>query len=222
MSYFLNLQFIQYSLSVLTDLNFLPTGLDKEHFPGAPAVTVHQGFLEAHDDTASQVLAETKRLIETKGANNVVVVGHSLGGAKAELDALMFRMVLPKEIKVRGVTFGTPRVGTPEFAAFFDSMVHACRTHTDALIIKTDFPSFRSLTSRGSTTTVTLSRPCPAASSDSARSVSRPTSSRMALSYAAPDGITPTTRTALCSPSARLRSSETRSTTWDRMARRRS
>jgi hypothetical protein len=30
---------------------------------------------------------------------------------------------LPSTISVRGVTYGTPRVGTPEFATFFDSKV---------------------------------------------------------------------------------------------------
>ena len=50
-------------------------------------------------------------------------VGHSLGGALAELDALFMVMNLPSSIHVKGVTYGTPRVGNPAYATFFDSKV---------------------------------------------------------------------------------------------------
>lgn len=50
-------------------------------------------------------------------------VGHSLGGALAELDALFMTMNLPSSIHVKGVTYGTPRVGNPAYATFFDSEV---------------------------------------------------------------------------------------------------
>ena len=49
-------------------------------------------------------------------------MGHSLGGAIAELDTLMFTLNLPSAT-VKGVTYGTPRVGNPAFANFFDSKV---------------------------------------------------------------------------------------------------
>jgi predicted lipase len=50
-------------------------------------------------------------------------VGHSLGGALAEIDALYMAMNLPSSIHVKGVTYGTPRVGNPAYASFFDSKV---------------------------------------------------------------------------------------------------
>ena len=49
-------------------------------------------------------------------------MGHSLGGAIAELDTLMFTLNLPSAT-VKGVTYGAPRVGNPAFANFFDSKV---------------------------------------------------------------------------------------------------
>jgi predicted lipase len=52
-----------------------------------------------------------------------VQIGHSLGGALAELDALFMTLNLPSDIHIKGVTFGTPRVGSPEYAAFFNSKV---------------------------------------------------------------------------------------------------
>ena len=50
-------------------------------------------------------------------------VGHSLGGALAELDSLFMRLNLPEGTTIRGVTFGTPRVGNPAWATYFDSQI---------------------------------------------------------------------------------------------------
>ena len=52
-------------------------------------------------------------------------VGHSLGGALAELDSLYMTMNLPSSVHVKGVTYGTPRVGNPAYATYFDSIVRA-------------------------------------------------------------------------------------------------
>ena len=50
-------------------------------------------------------------------------VGHSLGGALAELDTLFMRLNLPAGTTVRGVTFGKPRVGNPAWATYFDFQI---------------------------------------------------------------------------------------------------
>ena len=111
-------------------------------FPGiSSSVEGHAGFIAEHAQTASTILSETKRLISAKGATTVILVsrihppgrsglsidlyqvGHSLGGALAELDSLFMAMNLPSSIHVKGVTYGTPRVGNPAYAAFFDSKV---------------------------------------------------------------------------------------------------
>jgi hypothetical protein len=63
------------SLSLLTDIDFLPVSLDATRFPGAPSdIKIHQGFRDAHYDTALPILNETQRLIKAKGADNVVLV----------------------------------------------------------------------------------------------------------------------------------------------------
>lgn len=111
-------------MSVLTDLNFFFAPLDPTLFPGAPAdAMVHGGFADAHGDTGTIILTEVKRLLALTGYTSVTVVGHSLGGAIAELDALMFRLSLPASISIKAVTYGTPRVGNPAFAHYFDSKV---------------------------------------------------------------------------------------------------
>lgn len=58
-------------------------------------------------------------------------VGHSLGGALAELDALFMTLNLPSNVHVKAVTYGTPRVGNAAWASFFDSHVSSipCEMH---------------------------------------------------------------------------------------------
>ncbi|KAL7283928.1 hypothetical protein ACG7TL_001200 [Trametes sanguinea] len=111
-------------LSDETDIDIPMTSLDGSLFPGVPSgVLVHEGFANEQALTASSILATTKSLISSKGATSVITVGHSLGGALAELDALFFTLNLPSSIHVKSVTYGTPRVGNPTYASFFDGKV---------------------------------------------------------------------------------------------------
>lgn len=50
-------------------------------------------------------------------------VGHSLGGALAELDCMFMTLNLPSNIAIKGVTYGTPRVGNSAWATLFDATV---------------------------------------------------------------------------------------------------
>ncbi|KAI0801811.1 alpha/beta-hydrolase [Irpex lacteus] len=111
-------------LSDLTDVNFILVDLDQSLFPGIdPAAQAHNGFLAEHAKTASTILGGVNQLLSSTGAKTVITVGHSLGGALAELDTLFLTLNLPSSVHVKSVTFGTPRVGNPEYAAFFDSRV---------------------------------------------------------------------------------------------------
>ncbi|GLB37517.1 putative alpha beta-hydrolase [Lyophyllum shimeji] len=95
-------------LSVLTDANIVKGSLDKKLFPGIPSnVQVHSGFRDAHARTAVKV----------------TVVGHSLGGALAQLDALYLSLHLPTTTSVKARTYGAPRVGNEAFANLLDSKV---------------------------------------------------------------------------------------------------
>ena len=50
-------------------------------------------------------------------------IGHSLGGALAELDSVFMSLNLPSNIHIKVVTYGKPRVGNPEWAALVNSKV---------------------------------------------------------------------------------------------------
>ncbi|KAI0003731.1 alpha/beta-hydrolase [Russula compacta] len=111
-------------LSVLTDLGFNLVAPDPTLFPGVPTdVEVHLGFSLEHQKTASQILAEVQRLLVQYSSTNVVLVGHSLGGALAELDSLFLKLNLPEGTTIRGVTYGTPRAGNEAWSTFFDSQI---------------------------------------------------------------------------------------------------
>ncbi|EDR08825.1 uncharacterized protein LACBIDRAFT_296285 [Laccaria bicolor S238N-H82] len=109
------------SLSLLVDGNVRKSSLDPTLFPGVPlSVLVHSGFARAHARSASSVLSEVKKLMNVTRTRSVTTVGHSLGGALAALDALFLALNLPSGSEVRGVTYGTPRVGNAAFAELLD------------------------------------------------------------------------------------------------------
>jgi len=108
----------------LTDLEIEFVALDPTLFPNVPSdVQVHLGFATEHKKTASLILAEVKNLMAKYSSTHVILIGHSLGGALAELDTLYMRLNLPGGTRVQGATFGTPRVGNAAWATFFDAQV---------------------------------------------------------------------------------------------------
>ncbi|KAH9060449.1 alpha/beta-hydrolase [Lactarius vividus] len=110
--------------AIATDIELLHVDLDPVLFPNIPSgVRVHHGFAKEHRKTAPQILKEVKQLMAENLSTHVILIGHSLGGALAELDTLFMKLNLPAGTTVRGVTFGTPRVGNPAWATFFDSQI---------------------------------------------------------------------------------------------------
>ncbi|KAH9841586.1 alpha beta-hydrolase [Rhodofomes roseus] len=111
-------------LSDLTDVDILQENLDSTLFPGVSSdVWVHSGFADEHAKTASAVLSAATSIISSKGAETVICIGHSLGGALAELDVVFFKLHLPSTVAVLGRTFGTPRVGNGAWADLVNSLV---------------------------------------------------------------------------------------------------
>ena len=95
----------------LTTMDWLPSQED-----GQPMV--HRGFLRAYESIRPGLIAA---FTEIEPAH-VYVTGHSLGGALAILAALDIRMQFPG-INVAMYNFGSPRVGDPLFAHFYDKLV---------------------------------------------------------------------------------------------------
>ncbi|KAJ3781541.1 alpha/beta-hydrolase [Lentinula aff. detonsa] len=90
-------------------------------FPGiSSSVEVHSGFLNKHALTANVILAKVKSIMNSKVTNNIVAIGHSLGGALAEIDTIFFRFNIPSA-SISAMTYGTPRVGNHAWAALVDA-----------------------------------------------------------------------------------------------------
>ncbi|KAH7869646.1 alpha/beta-hydrolase [Lentinula edodes] len=107
--------------SDLTDIDVPLAPLSSTLFPGISSdVEVHTGFQDEHALTADAILAEVKSLMSSVGTSNIVAVGHSLGGALAEIDTIFFRLNIPSAT-ISAMTYGTPRVGNPAWAALVDA-----------------------------------------------------------------------------------------------------
>lgn len=81
---------------------------------------VHEGFLASYNSMKDWLMNEMANLLEYTPNAEVLVAGHSLGGAQALLGSLdiatnqMGSSYPPKRVRV--YTYGAPRVGDPAFA----------------------------------------------------------------------------------------------------------
>jgi len=89
---------------------------------GTTTLSVHSGFLQAY----LSVSADVKNFVYEAMDNgkctqcSIIVTGHSLGGAMAQIAALDMRQYTNS---VHVITFGSPRVGGPDFATYFAQTV---------------------------------------------------------------------------------------------------
>ncbi|EFY86226.1 feruloyl esterase A precursor, putative [Metarhizium acridum CQMa 102] len=83
----------------------------------------HHGFLTAWESIADEVERGLESALRSYPGYSVTIVGHSLGGALAEL---AFGSLKPKPLSVSQViTYGAPRVGNTGFADYIDKLAGA-------------------------------------------------------------------------------------------------
>jgi len=110
-------------LPLLTDGDIFMENLDSTLFPGvSSSVEVHSGFAGSQSRSATAVLAAVQSAISKFKATHVTIVGHSLGGAIALLDAVYLPLHISGVI-FKTVTYGLPRVGNQAFANYVDQHV---------------------------------------------------------------------------------------------------
>ncbi|XVE65664.1 hypothetical protein DITRI_Ditri08aG0018300 [Diplodiscus trichospermus] len=94
------------------------------NYPGMPDAMVHHGFYTAYHNTTIQpgILYAVKKAKELYGDLDVMVTGHSMGGAMASFCAL--DLTVNHEAKnVQVMTFGQPRIGNAAFASYYGKLV---------------------------------------------------------------------------------------------------
>ena len=80
----------------------------------------HTGFQNAYNSVSSDVLAGVRKALSICPLCSIKVTGHSLGGGLSSLGGLSIKANFPG-VNVVGYSYGQPRTGDYNFAAFHDS-----------------------------------------------------------------------------------------------------
>lgn len=100
----------------------------KALFKTTPHGKVHQGFLDAYASVAQDVEEELDRTAAAGHDEQLLIAGHSLGGALASVAA---RMLESRHVVSGCYTFGSPRVGDETFADSFKTPVYRVVNRAD-------------------------------------------------------------------------------------------
>ncbi|KAJ7980222.1 Lipase [Quillaja saponaria] len=94
------------------------------NYPDMPDAMVHLGFYHAYHNTTIRpsILNAVKRAKKFYGDINIMVTGHSMGGAMAAFCGLDL-VVNHKAHNVQVMTFGQPRIGNAVFASYYGELV---------------------------------------------------------------------------------------------------
>ncbi|MEM7125599.1 MAG: lipase family protein [Chloroflexota bacterium] len=87
--------------------------------PDAPLAKMHNGFVRAYQSVQDGL----HQYIRQYNPGSITVTGHSLGGALATLCAIDFQLSYEGKWPIEIFTFGSPRVGNPQFRDLFDANI---------------------------------------------------------------------------------------------------
>jgi len=90
-------------------------------YPGVSGARVHSGFYESSKTIFEDLQPDLEKLLGSKPGYKIVVTGHSQGGALANMVSLMIADTYRLIPEVQ--TFGEPRVGNFEYAAYWKSRI---------------------------------------------------------------------------------------------------
>ncbi|KAL2470330.1 alpha/beta-Hydrolases superfamily protein [Abeliophyllum distichum] len=93
-------------------------------YPGIDNAMVHHGFYTAYNNTILRpgVLNAVKKAMDWYGKVEIIVTGHSMGGAMAAFCGLDLSLALGEQ-NVQVMTFGQPRIGNAAFASYYSKVV---------------------------------------------------------------------------------------------------
>ncbi|KAL1408399.1 hypothetical protein Q8F55_005211 [Vanrija albida] len=106
--------------SIGIDIDFDLVNVDTKYFPGSSGVQVHHGFYGAFTRMAGAIGPAVQNAVKG-GTKQVLVTGHSLGGAQGHLVATYLQKLLGSSATVSARVFASPRVGNPAWANYVDA-----------------------------------------------------------------------------------------------------
>ena len=90
-----------------------------------PDVKVHGGFYSGYSSLKDQLVQGLKIALQQSGAQTILVTGHSLGGAIAELAAVDLKLNAFPNYNYATYTQGTPRSGNAAFSNLFSQLMNS-------------------------------------------------------------------------------------------------
>jgi hypothetical protein len=112
----------------------------KRAYPPNPSCEVHHGFWSLYQGIAGQTIASIRTALELHNdVKEIVIMGHSMGGAMSYLLALDLLQdsstIRINGINIKLVVFGCPRVGDPALVEYWHELVGAYReSHGEAAV----------------------------------------------------------------------------------------
>lgn len=83
---------------------------------------VHAGFYTAYSGIRKELIDFVLNKIRDYNIEKISITGHSLGGGLATISALDLTIHIPN-IEIEVYTYGSPRVGNPEFSDYYNDIV---------------------------------------------------------------------------------------------------
>lgn len=111
-------------------------------YPLCPQCSVHAGFYYSAQMVKNDVIAWIQDLQKQNPSYDVIVTGHSLGGALATLTAV--NLHVNDIMNVRHISFGSPRVGNAAASAYISNLLPdvSRTTHYKDIVPHNPFTNF--------------------------------------------------------------------------------
>eukprot|EP00033_Pygsuia_biforma_P000335 GCRY01000408.1.p1 GENE.GCRY01000408.1~~GCRY01000408.1.p1 ORF type:complete len:285 (-),score=29.54 GCRY01000408.1:426-1280(-) len=113
----------------LVDLETYKTDYDWPGVPPVPGARVHKGFYKAYSLLKDSVLTHIDHLMTIHPDYELLLSGHSLGGAQTYLLATD---LVARNVSFNIYTFGCPRIGNDEFSEYFSQLIPHYRVTYDS------------------------------------------------------------------------------------------
>jgi predicted lipase len=108
-------------------------------YPARKGCTVHTGFWLLYQSVSTPALNAIRNALAELDAQELVVTGHSMGGALAYLLAMEIMTsvhALPTGMAIKIVVFGAPRIGNSHLQQYFCDVVHDFKTKNGDASVK--------------------------------------------------------------------------------------